>query len=42
MHSRIRGQPQLAEGVQARMVHIDDFDQVDLEDVDLVNLRMCR
>lgn len=31
-----------AEGVEARMVHIDAFGALDLEDVDLVNLRMCR
>lgn len=31
-----------AEGVAARMVHLDAFDTLDLGEIDLVNLRMCR
>ncbi len=31
-----------AEGVEARMVHLAAFDRLDLDEIDLVNLRMCR
>lgn len=30
------------EGVEARMVHLDAWETLDLHDVELVNLRMCR
>ncbi|KTT63258.1 hypothetical protein NS383_20300 [Pseudomonas oryzihabitans] len=31
-----------AEGVEARMVHLDEWATLDLTDIELVNLRMCR